>query len=130
VLERCARLCAMQNHAPYPPFTPRHADAQNLDRVMGEMSEKGLKGRMYTREELMEKYMGELEQAQEDAEAAEGGGAPAGGAEAAGGGGGVKDAAAASAAAAVDKKKVEEAIEEAKRLWAEKDSGAAGKEEL
>jgi hypothetical protein len=35
-------------------------DAQNIDRVMGEMADSGLKGQMYTREELMEKYMGEL----------------------------------------------------------------------
>lgn len=35
-------------------------DAQNIDRVMGQMADSGLKGQMYSREELMEKYMGEM----------------------------------------------------------------------
>lgn len=35
-------------------------DGQNLDRIMGEMADSGLKGKMYSREDLMEKYMGEL----------------------------------------------------------------------
>lgn len=35
-------------------------DAQNIERVMGQMADSGLKGQMYSREELMEKYMGEI----------------------------------------------------------------------
>jgi hypothetical protein len=47
-------------HKAYPKFLAMAPDAQNIDRVMGQMADSGLKGQMYSREELMEKYMDEL----------------------------------------------------------------------
>ncbi|KAL4535078.1 hypothetical protein Ndes2526B_g05990 [Nannochloris sp. 'desiccata'] len=47
-------------HKAYPKFQVMAPDAQNIDRVMGQMADSGLKGQMYSREELMEKYMGEM----------------------------------------------------------------------
>lgn len=43
----------------YPPFTRLNSESQNLERMMGEMGDAGLRGQMYSREELMEKYMNE-----------------------------------------------------------------------
>jgi hypothetical protein len=47
-------------HKAYPTFQAMAPDAQNIERVMGQMADSGLKGQMYSREELMEKYMGEI----------------------------------------------------------------------
>ena len=46
-----------QGHPAYPPFVPMAQDGQNIDRVLGEMADQGLKGQVYSREEVMEKYL-------------------------------------------------------------------------
>jgi hypothetical protein len=99
-------LCA-QGHAPYPPFQPRAAGAQNVDRMVGEMAEKGLSGRMYSREDLLDKYMGELGQEEEDEEDADEGEAMPG----------------LAAGDAEGRRKVNEAAEEARKLWDEFQEG-------
>lgn len=41
---------------PGEPFKVREPDAQNVDKMLGEMNDKGLKGSMYSRAEILEKY--------------------------------------------------------------------------
>jgi len=42
---------------PYPAFQAKDPQEQNIERVLGEMADQGLRGNMFTREEAMEKYM-------------------------------------------------------------------------
>lgn len=49
-----------QDHVPYPDFVRKDASDQNIERVLGEMADQGLKGNIFSREEAMEKYMGEM----------------------------------------------------------------------
>ena len=35
-------------------------DGQNLDRILGSMADAGMKGQMYSRDDLMNKQMGEM----------------------------------------------------------------------
>lgn len=49
-----------QNFSPYGKFVPRNADDQNIERVLGEMEDQGLKGNLFSREEVLEKYMSEM----------------------------------------------------------------------
>lgn len=42
---------------PYPAFKAKDPEEQNIERVLGEMADQGLRGNMFTREEAMEKYM-------------------------------------------------------------------------
>lgn len=44
---------------PYPAFQAKDPQEQNIERVLGEMADQGLRGNMFTREEAMEKYMAE-----------------------------------------------------------------------
>ena len=55
------------NGAVYGAFVPREAGAQDVERILGEMADQGLRGKMYTREEAMEKYMAGLPDEEEDA---------------------------------------------------------------
>lgn len=50
--------------APAGPWAPK-SGGQDLDRMMGEMEEQGLRGRLYSREELTEE-MGDLSEGMED----------------------------------------------------------------
>lgn len=47
---------------PYPAFEAKDPKDQNIERVLGEMADQGLRGNMFTREEAMEKYMMEAGQ--------------------------------------------------------------------
>jgi len=49
-----------KGHKAYPPFKVAVAGEQNIDRVMGQMADNGLRGKVYSREELMEKYEHDL----------------------------------------------------------------------
>lgn len=44
----------------YPKFEGKDPKEQNIERVLGEMADQGLRGNMFTREEAMEKYMAEM----------------------------------------------------------------------
>ena len=44
----------------YGAFLPRKEGEQDVERILGEMADQGLRGKMYTREEAMEKYMLEM----------------------------------------------------------------------
>jgi hypothetical protein len=46
-----------KEYRPYPSFKSRDPSEQNIERVLGEMADQGLRGNMFTREEAMEKYM-------------------------------------------------------------------------
>lgn len=47
-----------KGHAPYPAFKVL-ADEQNPERILGEMEDAGLKGRIWSKEDLLERYMAE-----------------------------------------------------------------------
>lgn len=44
----------------YGVFVAREDGDQDVERILGEMADQGLRGKMYTREEAMEKYLGDL----------------------------------------------------------------------
>lgn len=48
-----------EGFVPYPAFQAKDPQEQNIERVLGEMADQGLRGNMFTREEAMEKYMAE-----------------------------------------------------------------------
>jgi hypothetical protein len=50
----------------YPKFEGKDPKEQNIERVLGEMADQGLRGNMFTREEAMEKYMAEMGEDPED----------------------------------------------------------------
>jgi hypothetical protein len=54
------------DHVPYPPFKPMAQGAENLERMMGEMEDQGLKGKMWSREDLMDRYGEEMQRMQMD----------------------------------------------------------------
>ncbi|KAL4458892.1 hypothetical protein ABPG75_013757 [Micractinium tetrahymenae] len=45
-----------KDREPGPPFSPQREDDQNLERMMGQMQDSGMRGQLWSREELMEKY--------------------------------------------------------------------------
>ena len=48
-------------HKAYPPFVAMAVNGQNVDRILGEMADKGLRGQMFSKDDLMKKYAsGEL----------------------------------------------------------------------
>lgn len=49
-----------QNHKPYPPLVARNPDDQNVEKIMGEMEDNGLRGKIWSREELMQRYLNEV----------------------------------------------------------------------
>ena len=51
---------AIVQSAVYGAFLPRKEGEQDVERILGEMADQGLRGKMYTREEAMEKYMLEM----------------------------------------------------------------------
>lgn len=63
--------------SPYPAWERKAADVQDLDRVMGEMSDQGLRGKMYSREELTQQLEGLGEDEEEEGGAGEGDARPA-----------------------------------------------------
>ncbi|KAL6784335.1 CGL26 [Auxenochlorella protothecoides x Auxenochlorella symbiontica] len=84
------KLCVAQSRAcaapppplpagwsPYPAWERKAADGQDLDRVMGEMSDQGLRGKMYSREELTQQLEGLGEEEEEEGGAGEGDAPPA-----------------------------------------------------
>lgn len=44
----------------YGVFVAREDGDQDVERILGEMADQGLRGKMYTREEAMEKYLGDV----------------------------------------------------------------------
>lgn len=64
--EDLAKVCPYKgpklpkDHIPYPAFERKDANDQNIERVLGEMADQGLKGNIFSREEMLEKYMSEM----------------------------------------------------------------------
>lgn len=58
--KKSAPSLSAKNHTPYPAFKPR-GDQQNMDKMLNEMESQGMKGQMWSREELMKQYMGDGE---------------------------------------------------------------------
>lgn len=64
--EKLTRVCPStagplpSGHTGYPSFKVVKPEEPNMEKMMGEMQEAGLKGKMWSREELMEKYGDEL----------------------------------------------------------------------
>lgn len=78
---------------PGPAWAPADPDDSNLEKMMGEMNDQGLRGQVYSREELLQKYAMEDpmrppkgEDDDEDDEDEDGGGGGAGESSAAGAG--------------------------------------------
>ncbi|KAL4423179.1 hypothetical protein ABPG77_000312 [Micractinium sp. CCAP 211/92] len=56
-----------RDREPGPPFSPQKEGDQNLERMMGQMQDSGMRGQLWSREELMEKYgIPEGDQKEED----------------------------------------------------------------
>lgn len=55
-----------KSRVPSAPFTPRTAEVANLDKMMGEMAEQGMKGQVYSKDDVLKQYLDS--QSRDDAE--------------------------------------------------------------